>query len=108
MICARALPRQPKNDSLSATENANTGFLMTWEETMRPNRRSVFSLPAIVLLGLTLLPCSALAQQSDVDAVKAANASFYDALSSLDIKKMEPVWAHESYVTLIGPSDKSI
>jgi ketosteroid isomerase-like protein len=81
---------------------------MTWEETMRSNRRGAFSLPAIILLGLTLLPCSALAQQSDVDAVKAANASFYDALSSLDIKKMEPLWAHESYVTLIGPGEKSI
>jgi ketosteroid isomerase-like protein len=63
---------------------------------------------AIVVLGLTLLPCSALAQQSDIDAVKAASASFLAALGSLDIKKMEPIWANESYVTNINPRDKSI
>jgi ketosteroid isomerase-like protein len=68
----------------------------------------VFSLPAIVILGLTLLPSRALAQQSDIDAVKAAYASFLAALGSLDIQKMEPLWAHESYVTLVNPADKSI
>ena len=75
---------------------------------MRSNRRNVFSLPVIVVLGLALLPCSALAQQSDVDAVKAANATYLAAIGSLDIKKMEPLWAYESYVTLIGPGDKII
>jgi ketosteroid isomerase-like protein len=81
---------------------------MTWEETMQPNRRSVFSLPAIMLLGLTLLPCSALAQQSDVEAVKAAIESLHAALGSLDAQKMEPLWAHESYVTVINPADKTV
>jgi ketosteroid isomerase-like protein len=73
------------------------------------NRRNIFRLSAIAALGVALLPSSALAaQQSDIDAVKAAIASFHAALSSLDIKKMEPVWAHESYVTLINPQDKGI
>ena len=75
---------------------------------MRLNRRKFFSLLAIVALGFVLLPCSAFAQQSDVDAVKAAHASFLAALGSLDIKEMEPLWAHESYVTLVNPGDKSV
>ena len=70
--------------------------------------RNAFSLLAAMVLGLALLPCSAFAQQSDVDAVKAANATYLAAIGSLDIKKMEPLWAHESYVTLIAPGDKSI
>jgi ketosteroid isomerase-like protein len=75
---------------------------------MRSNRRNVFSLLAIMVWGLALVPCSALAQQSDSDAVKAAHASFLAALDSLDIKKMEPLLGRESYVTLVNPGDKSI
>ena len=75
---------------------------------MRSNHRNAFSLLATMVLGLALLPRSGLAQQSDVDAVKAANATYLAAIGSLDIKKMEPLWAHESYVTLVGPGDKSI
>ena len=75
---------------------------------MRSNRRNVFSVPAVLVLGLTLFPCSALAQQSDVEAVKAAHASFLAALGSLDIKEMAPLWAHENYVTVVNPGDKSI
>jgi ketosteroid isomerase-like protein len=72
------------------------------------NLQNIFKLPAIAVLGVSLLaPCSALAQQSDVDAVKTAYASFLAALGSLDIQKMEPLWAHESYVTLVNPA-KSI
>jgi ketosteroid isomerase-like protein len=72
------------------------------------NRRHIFRLSAIAALAVTLLPGSALAQKSNTDAVKAAIASFHAALSSLDIRKMEPVWAQESYVTLINPADKGI
>ena len=72
------------------------------------NRRNIFTLPAVAVLGLVLVPCGALAQQSDIDAVKAAIVSFHAALGSLDAQKMEPLWAHESYVTLINPADKSI
>ena len=54
---------------------------------MRSNRRNLFTLLAIMVLGLAILPCSALAQQSDVDAVKAANASYLAAIGSLDIQK---------------------
>jgi ketosteroid isomerase-like protein len=74
------------------------------EETMR----NAFGLLATMVLGLALLPCRAFAQQSDVDAVKGANATYLAAIGSLDIKKMEPLWAHESYVTLIAPGDRSI
>ena len=45
------------------------------------------------------------AQQADI---KAAIDGFHAALTSLDMKKMEPIWAHESYVMLINPNAKSI
>jgi ketosteroid isomerase-like protein len=45
------------------------------------------------------------AQESDI---KAAVGSFHAALSSLDLKKVDAVWAHEGYVTLINPRDKKI
>jgi len=73
------------------------------------NRRTSITLIAQGLL-LTLVILLAgngrsYAQQADI---KAAIEGFHAALTSLDIKKMEPIWAHESYVMLINPNDKSI
>src|ERR1700680_2958918 len=47
-------------------------------------------------------------QQSDIDAVKAAVAAYHAAIGTLDISKMEPLWAHDANVMLINPRDKSI
>jgi ketosteroid isomerase-like protein len=57
---------------------------------------------AIVAASLTT---SAFAQEAEV---KAAIDAYHAALGSLDISKMEPLWAHEPYVMLVNPRDKSI
>ena len=48
------------------------------------------------------------AQQSDIDAVKAAIAAYHAALGTLDVAKMDPLWAHDAGVMLVNPPDKSI
>jgi ketosteroid isomerase-like protein len=48
------------------------------------------------------------AQQSDIDSVKAAVAAYHAAIGSLDMSKMDPLWAHDAYVTAIQPRDKTI
>ena len=41
--------------------------------------------------------------QADVAAVIEANNGYYSALSALDMAAMENVWAHEDYVSQVGP-----
>jgi hypothetical protein len=41
--------------------------------------------------------------QADVAAVIAANNGYYAALSALNMAAMENVWAHEDYVSQVGP-----
>ena len=72
------------------------------------NRRSVLSLSAITAFGLALLPGHAVAQQADMQGVKAASKGFYAALSAVDNAAMEKVWAHTPYVTYVGPRAKTI
>jgi ketosteroid isomerase-like protein len=40
----------------------------------------------------------------DADAVKAALANYLAALNSLDMAKIEPLWAHEDSVTQVEPN----
>jgi ketosteroid isomerase-like protein len=47
-------------------------------------------------------------QQAEADKVKATLDAFHAALSALDIRKMEEVWAHDGDVIYIGPRDKVI
>jgi hypothetical protein len=71
-------------------------------------RRNLFSGFAATAVAVVLVVGSANAQQSsDIDAVKAANAAFYVALSSRDAKQMEPLWANKPYVVNIGPRSKA-
>jgi ketosteroid isomerase-like protein len=75
------------------------------------NRRTLISVavgalgPALVLLAGA---GAGRAQQSDVDKIKAAIEAYHAAISALDITKMEPLWAHDSYVMAIQPRTKSI
>ena len=73
------------------------------------NRRASITLIAQgLLLALIVLLAGngrSYAQQADI---KGAIDGFHAALTSLDMKKMEPIWAHESYVMLINPSAKNI
>jgi ketosteroid isomerase-like protein len=45
------------------------------------------------------------AQEADI---KAAVDGYHAALGSLDVSKMEPLWAHDASVILINPADRSI
>jgi ketosteroid isomerase-like protein len=38
-----------------------------------------------------------------IEAVTTANQAFYDAFQSLDIARMDELWAHQEYVTCIHP-----
>ena len=71
-------------------------------------RRNLFTALAITAAGLSSFAGSASAQQSsDIEAVKAANAAFYAALSARDAKKMEGLWANKPYVVNMGPRTKT-
>jgi ketosteroid isomerase-like protein len=61
-------------------------------------------------------PCAALLQydtaplterrsvlKQRIEAVTKINQTFYDAFESLDIAKMDEIWAHQEYVTCIHP-----
>lgn len=62
----------------------------------------------IIALAVSAFGGVANAQQSaDVEAVKAANQSFYAALSARDLKAMQTVWANKPYVVNIGPRSKA-
>jgi ketosteroid isomerase-like protein len=41
--------------------------------------------------------------ESDEQEVLAANSAFYQALQSLDLEQMEPVWLHEDWVRCLHP-----
>jgi ketosteroid isomerase-like protein len=59
-------------------------------------------LPAVLLLGLE----HARAQSVDVQAVNAANAAFYAALSARDATAMSKVYAHDDFVMVVSPNGK--
>jgi ketosteroid isomerase-like protein len=42
-------------------------------------------------------------QMSDVDRVNAAGQVFVAAISARDIRAMDKLWAHDSYVAFMGP-----
>jgi|SRR5271155_17642 len=76
------------------------------------NRRTTVALIArAMLLSVVALLAGngkSYAQQSDIDSVKAVVAAYHAALGSLDISKMDPLWAHDAYVTVINPRYKGI
>jgi ketosteroid isomerase-like protein len=73
------------------------------------NRRTALAL-TIGLSSIGLLAGNGIghAQQSDADKVKAAIDGFHTAISSLDIRKMDDVWAHEPYAMVVNPRDKTV
>jgi len=56
-----------------------------------------------VFLGIAFSAGSAVAQQSEIDKVKAANDAYYAALSARDIHAMEKVWSRTADVVNIAP-----
>ena len=47
-------------------------------------------------------------QTSDTERVNAASQLFIAAISARDIRAMDKLWAHESYVTFIGPLSTTV
>jgi ketosteroid isomerase-like protein len=75
------------------------------------NRIGILAVTAasLLILGLALPAGYVVAQQrSDIEQVNAANQVFIRAISARDLRAMEKVWAHEPYVTFIGPLSTSI
>jgi ketosteroid isomerase-like protein len=63
---------------------------------------------ALLIIGVILLSHSGAAQQqSETDAVKAANQAFYKALSARDVGAMQKVWSSDPDIQNIGPRDKA-
>jgi len=48
------------------------------------------------------------ARASDVERVEAASQDFIVAISARDIQAIDKLWAHDSYVTFIGPLSTTI
>ena len=68
---------------------------------------------SLLIFGIALPSGHAIGQQtaqrtSDVERVNAASQVFIAAIAARDIRAMEKVWAHESYVTFVGPLSTSI
>ncbi len=71
--------------------------------------RTPLSLLFALLLGFTSQIGTAFAQSADAEAVKAANAAFYAALSSRKISAVENVWAKEGKVfNIFGAAKKPL
>jgi ketosteroid isomerase-like protein len=59
-------------------------------------------------LSLAFVSSNTLGQKSsDMDALKAANDSFYAALSARDVGAMQKVWSSDADITNIGPFSKA-
>ena len=68
--------------------------------------REIFALSAFCAVGL--LGTVSAAHATDTDDVAMASRGFYQALTVLDDgSAMAAIWAHEPYVTFIGPRSKA-
>lgn len=73
------------------------------------NRIGNLAVTAVSLLILAVAPVrntvgeEKTTQTSDVDRVNAASQVFIAAISARDIRAMDKLWAHESYVAFMGP-----
>jgi ketosteroid isomerase-like protein len=71
-------------------------------------RTSIKLIAQALLLSVVVLLAGNGKSYAQQSGIKTAIDAFHAALTSLDMKKMDAIWAHESYVMLINPSDKSI
>src|SRR5712691_6343835 len=80
------------------------------------SRLSIFTIATVSLsiLGAVALPAGQTVgqqqtqQTSAIERVNAASQVFIAAISARDIHAMEKVWAHEPYVTFIGPLSTTV
>ena len=73
------------------------------------NRVLVCLASVLICAGATLCVGNRVsAQQSDSDTVKARSDAFHAALGTLDIGKVEEIWAHDANVITINRRDKAV
>ena len=79
------------------------------------NRLGILAAAAVLLLilGVVLPANDAIGQEKaqqtpDVERVNAASQVFLAAIAARDIRAMDKVWAHEPYVTFMGPLSTTI
>lgn len=79
------------------------------------NRLSIIALTtaSLLVLGVSQPAVNALGQEkaqhtSDANRVNAASQVFITAIAARDIRAMDKVWAHEPYVTFIGPLSTTV
>lgn len=71
-------------------------------------RRNLARLALAAVAGVGLAAANGTAQPvSDIEAIKATRSAFYAALSAMDLKAMQAVWANKPYVVVIGPMSKA-
>jgi ketosteroid isomerase-like protein len=73
--------------------------------------RGRFTALALMLVALACVSGTAAAQNSkktDMEAVRAANAAFYAALSSRDSAAIEKLWSKDADIQNIGPRSKTV
>ena len=69
-------------------------------------RSAVLTLFAAAALVAGTSVCAFAAQLSDTKAVATTNQAFITAFSSRNLSAMEQVWAHQPYVTNVGPRSR--
>jgi ketosteroid isomerase-like protein len=65
---------------------------------------------SLIVVGLLLgaMPAAQAQQTSDLERVHAASRQFIAAIVARDITTIDTVWAHESYVSFIGPLSTTV
>jgi len=74
---------------------------------MSPRKSDSLIVRALLLSFVVALACGSQSYAQEAD-IKAAVDGYHAALESLDVSKMEPLWAHDANVILINPADRSI
>jgi ketosteroid isomerase-like protein len=69
-----------------------------------PNTRSLVVAVFLLVVG----GGASYAQQTDTEQLQATIKTLHAAISSLDVSKIEPLWAHTNYVMSKTPPDKTI
>jgi ketosteroid isomerase-like protein len=73
---------------------------------------AIIAAMAAVMFMIMLPTSDAVGQQktqgSDVERIDVATKDFIAAISARDIQAMDKLWAHESYVTFMGPLSTTI
>jgi len=74
---------------------------------MNPRNSVILIIGALLFSFVVALPGGSKSYAQEAD-IKAAVDAYHAALGSLEVSKMEPLWAHDPNVILVNPADRSI